>query len=171
MTYQFDDENLPTPSDDMDFYESAPSTHVELTTGVQPGEQSSAGLEGLSDLLEGLAKGTVTVLTGVQKPPTPQGQIPVTPTAPPSPSPENKTPERAVSVTVNSGSKSNAGVIVASVLGGAAVLTAVALLAHSLGKKTSRPADLPGAKRRLDVIEMVPDERTQAWRQLTEGSR
>lgn len=172
-TYDFPDEDLARPSDDMDFYESAPSEHVQLTSGVEPGTQSTAGLEGLSDLLSGLAQGTVTVLTGMQKPPAapPPGppSPPVGPPKPPPPTP--KDPEPSVKVTVTSAPPSNAGVVVAAVAGGTALLVIAAILAHSAGKKSARPADLPTSRRRPDVIDMVPDERTRSWRQLGEGSR
>ena len=182
QAYDFPDEDLPVPSDGMDFYEpvhSAPSEHVTLTSGAQPGVQSTAGLEGLSDLLEGLAKGTVTVINAVNKPPEAKSPPAPPPTPPTSPPAQPKTPPPAappVTVLVNpppAAPKSNAAVIAV----GVGVVAAVAALGIGVAlvsrpPRRSRPAFLAGRDEPIEV-ELVPTERQPLpWeRQLTAGER
>lgn len=126
------DESLGWPSENNDsWYQSTKSEHVTLTTGRDPGTQGVSGLEGISDLLTGIATGVVTVTKNVteQKPPQPMAQPPKT-EQPPQP-----TAQQPPSVIVVSGgapvapSSSKAPVIVASVVGGVAVVGVIAYLA------------------------------------------
>ena len=178
QAYDFPDEDLPVPSDGMDFYEpvhSAPSEHVTLTSGVQPGQQSTAGLEGLSDLLEGLAKGTVRVINAVNKPPETKTP-PAPPTQPATPPAQTKPPAAAPPVTVlvnppPAAPKTHAAVITVGVLAAvAAVGLGVALVSRP--PRRSRPAFLAGRDEPIEV-ELVPAApRPLPWeRQLTAGER
>lgn len=131
MLESLDQIPIPGPSDDS-FYETAGSAHVTLTTGRDPGVQSVSGLEGLGDLLSGIATGVVTVTKNVTEKKPPQQPVPPPKTEQPHPPPVQQPP--SVQVLVGSGapvasSTSKAPVIVASVVGGVALVGVFAYLA------------------------------------------